>query len=318
MRAAIHSLIRTAIRPGFGLGIAVFFFSLCTWACDSVDLRQKHDFGLPRNQGSLGWCYAYALSDLLGFELGERVSPFDLATGLYITQPAYGLDKKERLSQLAGGRIDWTFNAAKERGVCLEKRVSASGLSSARSLIEYEQLAASLSTLKSKLEISRFCHQNAFRLHQIFPTSSLAELQEAVENSADAQKPFIALADQICQPRRPIGNLSLAALKFSANADAVRYIKSVLKSGRPAAIVYSSKTLRDTQYSGDADHASTVVGMRKTNTGTCQFLLRNSWGSVNTRPYAPELKSNYQGGYVWVDESVMTRMIGSVYSLSRK
>lgn len=72
----------------FILGMAVLLFSNLVFAagadsCTSVDLRQK--LGPPRDQGDTGWCYAHTSADLVGFHLGQRVSPFDIAAAFVFT-----------------------------------------------------------------------------------------------------------------------------------------------------------------------------------------------------------------------------------------
>lgn len=50
-------------------------------------------------------------------------------------------------------------------------------------------------------------------------------------------------------------------------------------------------------------HSAVIVGRQQKN-GTCQFLVRNSWGTACTR-YHPSLQC--QNGEVWIDASALTR-----------
>jgi len=54
-----------------------------TDSCAPVDLRRK--LGPPRDQGDTGWCYAHTSADLVGFQLGQRISPFDIAAAFVFT-----------------------------------------------------------------------------------------------------------------------------------------------------------------------------------------------------------------------------------------
>lgn len=81
-----------------------FFISFITVtnsvACNSVDLSPK--FGPPRDQDGMGWCAAFAFSDLLSFHLGIRVSAQDLSISSFEQE---GVDlrdwKKRKIAEYA-------------------------------------------------------------------------------------------------------------------------------------------------------------------------------------------------------------------------
>ena len=54
--------------------------------CPNIDIRDnmtqemKEYFSTPKNQGEIGWCYAFVASDLLSAHLNQPVSAFYLAS----------------------------------------------------------------------------------------------------------------------------------------------------------------------------------------------------------------------------------------------
>ena len=45
-------------------------------------------------------------------------------------------------------------------------------------------------------------------------------------------------------------------------------------------------------------------------TGTCQYLLRNSWGTKARTTYASDLQ--FEGGYLWIPEDRLNDMLYSI------
>lgn len=82
-------------------------------------------------------------------------------------------------------------------------------------------------------------------------------------------------------------------------------VDQALNNGNPVGISYCSRFLTDNTYRGfpqstpQADcgmHASVIIGRKQDSRGTCQYLIRNSWG-VNKVKYG--WKSDQ--GDIWVD-----------------
>lgn len=307
---AILSFLFTTCFSTLGFGSDV--------QCKNVNLRMGPTLNYVRNQKSLGWCYAYSLSDLIGHRLGKKVSPFDLALGLYRSYEEYGLDSVAQATDLAGGRVSLTFKAAQSRGVCLESKVSASGDLSARMLYKVDDLADQIAKIDRRatnyaMQVQRLVYQNSFALHRVFPTSTMAELVDAFLNLKDGAKPLISVVDNICGERTPIDSMKLKIAKEGPNV--VATLKRILAKGTPLTIGYSSDTLKDIKFRGPVSHASTVIGMRKNRAGECEFLIRNSWGGMNSKQYDPAVRQNFLQGTFWVPESLMKEMAHQVHYL---
>lgn len=114
--------------------------------CSSVDLRSK--FGRVRDQQNVGWCYAFAYADLLGYKLKikppDMVSAFDVAVtyavrngkevgslvkdGLYSKEDASFLKGKNLLDR-DGGLFEGAHEAyARRAKICLESQAPSQGL----------------------------------------------------------------------------------------------------------------------------------------------------------------------------------------------
>jgi C1A family cysteine protease len=60
-------------------------------------------------------------------------------------------------------------------------------------------------------------------------------------------------------------------------------------------------------------HASVIVGTHwNSDKNTCEFKLRNSWGS-NCAIYAPEYQKKCVGGNIWISTKDLTDQVGSIF-----
>ena len=82
---------------------------------DVVNLNPPLERDKPRNQDTIGWCYAYAAADLLGHALGKNVSAVSLAASLN-DKPLFRI-----LGIKEGGFIDAAISETMKKGFCLEK-----------------------------------------------------------------------------------------------------------------------------------------------------------------------------------------------------
>lgn len=292
--------------------------SFAALTCPTIDLRNATVFNHVRNQNSLGWCYAYSLADLIGYRLEEKVSPFDLAMGLYRTNEEYGLQKTDSVTKLSGGLFRHTFNAARSRGICWERKVSASGDLSAQMLLRVENVAneakkIDVSLVDYSMRVQRLIYKNSWVLHSVFPTSTMAELVSAFLNLKPAQKPLISVVDNICGVRTPLNGLRLRGGVTRDGEQLVNFLKWKLSDHIPLTIGYSGATLRNVKFSGPVTHASTVVAMKQNRQGECEFLVRNSWGGVIVAPYDRSLRPKVVQGNIWITETLMKQMAKEVY-----
>lgn len=303
------------------LGLSILLISqesLADSSCPTRDLRSSAILNLPRNQKSLGWCYAYSLADLIGYRVGKKVSPIDLALGLYRANKEYGIDSIGQVTRLSGGLMYPTFDAAKSRGLCWENKVSASGDLSVEMLYRTENVAIEAKHIDPRaadhgMQVQRLVYRNSFALQKVFPTSTMGELVSAFANLNAGEKPLISVVNNICGERTPMPAIRLRGGVATDSASLINILKWRLSEGTPLSIGYSGNTLRDVKFSGPVTHASTVVGMRQNRQGECEFLVRNSWGTVVSAPYDATLRPKYFQGNIWITETLMKHMAKEVY-----
>lgn len=302
------------------LAVICFSFSFVTAMaseveCKNVDLRDRSVVGPVRNQGSLGWCFAYAAADLYGHALKKRLSPIDIALSYYQDNPNYIRTDLALMSSYRAGRQDYVYNTLLLHGVCEDNKVSAFRQDSAAKLVEVEKLANQIAEIREtgavrRDKIVRLVQKNFLLLNQIFPTSNYMKLRDAFLDNDDRKAPLVSLVDNICGDRIPVDHLRMRGGVYRDKQFSLDLIKiNIGVDRRPVLIGYNAGLLKNpSSEETKVTHASTIMGTRKV-AGKCQYLLKNSWGS-NDRGYHWTLRTVWQndGDYTWIPESMMKKM----------
>lgn len=292
--------------------------------CRPVNISSTNSsLGMARNQRGLGWCFAYAMSDIVGNELGYKVSPFDMAISLYRTRPEYNLSTAKSVTDISGGNPIRTFQGIQKFGICKESKISASSTFAARFLPKIESLANEASEFTGSsseihIKLQRMITENASAFHGVFPTTSMEEMIAALSQLNSTERPLVSLMDNICEKRVPINHLSLGGGVYGDQNVAARVIREKLNEGKPILIGYNSATIKDVTKGGEVTHASTIIGMRPTQSGSCEFLLRNSWGEVRRDYYDPSLRQNFSLGNLWIPHDVLVKTMGWTFWIDRR
>lgn len=308
LRAAIAALLLSNLLT---IGAVNKAYGSDSSSCPTVDLRQEFDFGIVRSQKNLGWCFAYAAADVIGFALKKQVSPFDIAINSFREKFENG---PESIRDFRGGNLRRSLRGVALRGVCDARKVSAASPLAVRSLLRIEEFAAEIAAEKrnrtlTDLEVRRRVSANAFFLRIVFPTSTLEELISAFRNIRDVKYPITSVINQICGARTSVASLDYRIRGRLDRSDNLAIFKRLLRERRPVIVGYSSQTLLDLNFANaEGDHASTIVGMRFRN-NKCEYLLRNSWGNSGQRKYDRALIQGYASGYVWIPENIMEQMV---------
>lgn len=310
------SLLIAVGSPAFALD-----FPADEESCPTVDVRADYNLGNVRNQKSLGWCYAYAIADIVSFKLRRDVSPFDIA----FTTVQYYINEEKltplNITSVEGGSVPIVSKAISDRGICDSKKFSASNPLAVDSLVAVEanvkKLVDGLSEGKiSEIGVRKELAARVQDYNTVFPTSSQEELLNAILNDRNYKYPIAGMVDNICVDR--------ASGKFAwgwemrddfAEDMKFRSIRGILASHFPVAINYSSEVLKDVNATSVGGHASTIVGMHfNQQKKRCEYLLRNSWGVADPqRVYDPELRPMIAQGYVWIAEDVLRKNIAAAY-----
>lgn len=286
--------------------------------CKNVDLRDSSVVGPVRNQGSLGWCFAYAAADLYGHALKKRISPIDIALSYYQDNPNYSRADENMMTSYRAGRQDYVFNTVLRHGVCLDNKVSAFRQDAPERIIEIERLANRISEFtgsssERRNQTVRLIQSNFHLLNGIFPTSNYSTLRDAFLELDSSKAPLVSLVDNICGNRIPVDHLRMRGGRFTPDGS-VNQIRNIIGNAkRPVLIGYNAALLRNPSLTDTRiNHVSTIMGTRVFK-GQCQYLLKNSWGGNNTSYHWP-LRTVWasDNGHTWISESLIRKMTKEV------
>lgn len=138
----------------------------------------------------------------------------------------------------------------------------------------------------------------------------LNDLQKVITHS-QPNNIMYQLNEKRCEGKR----LSLQPDKYAVEenegpkVDLIKSLHETLDKKNPATIGYNAKFLLDERSQGN--HASIVVGRRYNQEAkSCQFLIRNSWGSGCKNYAIPySAPSNCDDGHIWVSEETLHQNI---------
>lgn len=273
-----------------------------------IDLR-SNILGPVRDQDTVGWCYAFAASDLLTYKLKKTISAADLAINYNNTWINYMLNKLGDGEQdFIGGWEDDAINGiAKKGGACLEKNLRSEDNG-------YALLKKTLEDLdKLKTNNGKYTNINCSQAaHAMFPSIKTAEYLNIIDNSSKVE--FMALlSDKTCEPRISLKGIKakkMSAIFESGSNQLCDQIDNQLNAKNIVSIGYNAKSLYNIDAKETSLHASVVVGRRFNSTnGECEYLIRNSWGRGCSR-YDYRLKC--EEGNIWMPKSVLVKGLKDV------
>jgi C1A family cysteine protease len=275
----------------------------------SVDLRSDV-LGPVRDQDSIGWCYAFAASELLTYKLKQKVSAADLAINYNHTWYNNILNKVfDGEQNFEGGWEDSAIKATiKKGGACLERNLRSED----NGFASLKKTLTEIDTIKKNSKLSPVVSCSAAP-RAMFPYIATNDFVSIIENSNKTD--FMSLlSDKSCYPRINLNNVkvkySMAILESGRNK-LCNEIDKQLDNKNIAAIGYNSEALYNIDAKvGIANHASVVVGRRFNSTkGECEYLIRNSWGR-GCNQYDGRL--NCEEGHIWMPKSVLVKGLQDV------
>lgn len=285
--------------------------------CTNVDLRNEI-LGKVKQQGALGWCFAYSTSDLLTHRLQVPVSALNLGINFYDKMPE--MPRGDSLTRAAGGSDMGAMTYA--QGVyCKEEALPSSGVviskecqngylfNASNVLVEIEKILN-----KNKASFSK-CDYHL--IQTIFKKLSHAEIDSINQSPRSTLEKFSRLRVQNCKDSNVKSEKKIAMRSGMASvAKVLREIDQQLNKNNLISLNYDADFL--VQKSNKAEvynHYSTIVGRRENViTGRCQYLVRNSWGedcSIYPSPYDVMCEA----GNIWVDSDVLLQSIISIHYL---
>lgn len=308
--------------------------------CVPIDIRDKNPglanfFSKPRNQDSIGWCYAFAAADLMSAEVGVPVSAYHTSAiynkgiaNSFFRKIFFGKDNGSHDPTLAfkevyeGGFIDTAIKDVKKEGeICSEEAMPFDKNYRGQTL----QIVQYIEELKSNLKDPLLSdEQKCQDLRFIFPnliTSEFQTLYQALLKD-DLNKELATIIAESCPKNKlKIPNFKIINIRppmynsdIDMDAEKNKFFKKVgdiLDSGKPLGISYNVRFVTNKE----GMHASVVTARRWYN-NKCEFKIRNSWGQ-SCAPYKNEIECNRSEGSYWVDENKFYDMVDDITYISK-
>ena len=270
-------------------------------------------FSTPRDQGSIGWCYAFASADLLSAEIGQPVSGMHAAIINNVSQ------KKKITASLGIGRGNKSFDEVYEAGVPKDtiNEIVKNGYICSEKDLPYDSaytdqvyhLIKALENFKSyDMNEAQLCHQMEF----FVDTHDLSIDAKVIAKSLmedNLNQTLEKISIQQCKNKMlPVPKLTTkttlvpkvgkkSAKNFLGDTNAI------LDQGKPIEITYNIKHYL---YEGMKGwHSSVLIG-RRWHKGVCQYQIRNSWGQ-SCELYNSKVECDLRSGTFWVNDELFVK-----------
>lgn len=264
-----------------------------------------------RDQRPIGWCYAYAASDLVSFTLNKRVSAVALHSSNrnpFLEQ----LTTKDKAGGFTKKAIEFAMDLHK--GFCLESEVRSSdfGFSEAKNL---KDLVGQTEKLKAEVKNNPPCSLES-RLSSSPLAADLKKFLPALEVAQFATQNWNELIASACKTKIKLSPQDM--IKSGRGPNYIADIDNQLNDKNICGISYSLNILVDRN--DMEQHASVVIGRRWNETiQQCEYLIRNSWGNscrFKTRDdlYCDKNNDGSDNGHFWVGEDRLKKSLsGTTY-----
>lgn len=286
-------------------------------SCERKDLRNE-TLGAPRDQDSIGWCYAFAAADLLTYKTGKKVSASDVSLNYesgWVKDLGVTLGRSEATYE--GGRIEGALEKMKEKGICLEKDFRSDDMAGG----SLREMVDTVDKAKKKYEKGqRICDTGQAATSELFPNINMNDYYEILDKSSRAG--FLSeLQQKSCGKRESASNIEVINENgvfgdLSDQKKLSEMIDAQLDKNNIAGIGYDARPLISQQFEREGSeqfmHGSIVVGRRfNKKSNSCEYLIRNSWGK-SCETYRSPL--DCEEGNVWIPkEDLMKGLINVTY-----
>jgi hypothetical protein len=288
---------------------------------------QKH-FSGPRNQDSVGWCYAFTAADLITAEIGIPVSA--IHTSAMYNKSIFNSDEeritKEMERAIAKGRYTelyeggWAQDAIdlviKQGWVCTEEGLPfdvqkpnliddlIKGLEALKVKARNEALSNEL-TCKELSNLLDPYKLMSVEVQDIAKTLTSQNLNITMEHFSRA-----ACKEAI----KTIPNLKVVKIERPTDGPEIsNYFKRLnenLNKGKPIAIDYKLNQI----VGQDGLHAGIITG-RRWKDGACQYKIRNTWGQ-SCGSYLKSIECIKSEGSFWISHEEMFKSSLSIHYIS--
>lgn len=328
--------------------LILFIFTLLTEAhaqsvqkasCTDIDVREinpmiknnpalRAHFQKPRDQDSVGWCYAFTSADLMSAELGVPVSGMHIST-IYnhhiLNTPS--LQKEvddDRMRNPAGysftdvyesGRVQIAIQETISKGrVCTEKGLPFDQSHSN----QVHDLVRALEELKPQVLMSNMDRASVCReiSNIVSPFVVSAQNMTLMADSLikdNLNQTMRIFADSACKEWVDnLPNMEVRIGRKSAGLEAfMKEVNFNIVKGRLQTVDYDVKPFTDTE----GFHSSIILG-RRWNNGRCEYNIRNSWGK-SCASYVEGIECNREQGTFWVSDEQLFQASSNIRYIAK-
>ena len=279
--------------------------------CSEVNLTNK--FPDVRNQDSVGWCYAFVAADMISYKTGYKVSAIDIAVNFSqkyrISHGKRKIYQGELHKDVEGGLSTEAITEIVKKGICKESDSPSEYFAENKNIGDYiRSVEDPFSKMYSQHSVLSAGNAQPICLSKESPF--LKDIFQVL-NQSQPNDIMYRLNQQRCLGKRSTVEPDKYAVNeyVGAKEELIKKLHETLNEKNPAAIGYSAGFLQDKRAPGN--HASIVVARRYNQEAkSCQFLIRNSWGS-NCQNYALPypVEGNCADGHIWVSEETLHQNI---------
>lgn len=299
--------------------------------CTNTDIRDTNPlirnnpevrefFSTPRDQDSIGWCYAFAASDLMTAVVGTPVSAMHASiifnSRSYTNRRNWAEEFRSENGRFQevyeGGWAHEAIEDVRRNGwVCTEEGLPFDAerpRQIEQMIIQLEGIKRSRETLRAagtytSDEHNRTCQMitEAVRPFNL-PEESLLNIADSLLNK-NMNETLDLFARSVCSERiQSIPQIRMKDVSKRDNSEKNRrkYMQELnraLNGGKPIQLSYRPQTIST---SADGSHASIIIG-RRWNNGRCEYNIRNSWGR-SCASYHVEIDCNREEGTFWMSD----------------
>lgn len=304
--------------------------------CTPTDIRNTHPkiknnpalrehFSKPRNQDSIGWCYAFAAADLLTAHYGFPVS--SLHTSIIYNRTYFSDPKLKKIAfdqrktghpayeeVFEGGNIVETIPyITRNKWVCTEKGLPFD----IEKPQQINQMIRNLEALKKRVASMKSSNAQVCAEFQslISPFTMQSLDAEKIASELIVQNMNVTLdnfATKACKEKlSPTKETRAEVLnkydkKGRTRKKLMPQMNKLLTKGTMMVFNYDVETIAG--FPGK--HASVIMGRRWKN-NRCEYNVRNSWGEMCS-PYKPGIECNKKEGSYWLSDAEIYRALTSI------
>lgn len=291
--------------------------------CSFVDLRTLGKLTtVNREQGDIGWCYAFAAADLVQFyyntvplsaaNIAINYNDLGIANVVHwFSKIRYGLKPQGRnvnYLEPETGLIELALKNSFKVGFCSrenmpdEKVVKVNLATQEKEMVDLE--VAMYDMLR---DLRNTVRKNPSQLKHMyeFPHVGTQEIAEILLKNKK-QKIFNVINNRSCQDNEIHLPLPKIVQKIKS-PHILKYVDQQLDKANIVSLDYTSNVLRDKKKANkifQSLHTSTIVGRRWSNENNqCEYLIRNSAGSSCDNKYDPSYECD--DGNIWIGKKYL-------------